>query len=95
MIDYETFMKIKLYRDQRGLKVSQIARELDLDYRTVINWVDKKAYQQRKSTRRASKLDPFRKAIVRLLKTHPYTAVQIFQRLREKQFDGSYTIVKD
>ena len=30
-----------------------------------------------------------------MLETHPYTAVQIFQRLREDGFDGGYTIVKD
>jgi hypothetical protein len=33
MIDYETFVKIKVYKDQHGLKCSQIARELNLDYR--------------------------------------------------------------
>ena len=30
-----------------------------------------------------------------MLETHPYTAAQIFQRLREDDFDGSYTIVKE
>ena len=95
MIDYETFVKIKLYKDQHGLKCSQIAQELNLDYRTVEKWLEKKHYQQRKSARRASKLDPFREQIVRMLETHPYTAVQIFQRLSEDGFDGRYTIVKE
>ena len=35
MIDYETFVKIKVFKDQHGLNCSQIARELNLDYRTV------------------------------------------------------------
>ena len=35
MIDYETFVKIKVLKDQHALKCSQIARELNLDYRTV------------------------------------------------------------
>ena len=43
---------------------------------------------------RQSKLDPFKNDIVRMLETHPYTAAQIFQRIREQGFDGSYTIVK-
>ena len=30
-----------------------------------------------------------------MLETHPYTAAQIFQRLREDDFDGGYTIVKE
>jgi transposase len=95
MIDYETYVKIKLYKDQHGLKCSQIARELNLDYRTVEKWLDQKQYQQRKSSRRVSKLDPFKVRIVRMLEAHPYTAVQIFQRLREDGFDGGYTIVKE
>jgi transposase len=70
MIDYETFVKIKVYKDQHGLKCSQIARELNLDYRTVEKWLDKKHYQQRKSARRASKLDPFKGQILRMLETY-------------------------
>ena len=95
MIDYETFVKIKVYKDQHGLKCSQIARELNLDYRTVEKWLDKKHYQQRKSARRASKLDPFKGQILRMLETHPYSAVQILQRIREDNFDGGYSIVKE
>jgi transposase len=95
MIDYETFAKIKLYKDQHGLKCSQIAKELNLDYRTVEKWLDQKQYQQKKSPRRASKLDSFKLRIVHMLETHPYTAAQIFQRLREDDFDGGYTIVKE
>jgi transposase len=95
MIDYETFVKIKVYKDQHGLKCSQISRELNLDCRTVEKWIEKKQYQQRKSPRRAGKLDPFKGQIQRMLETHPYTAAQIFQRLREDDFDGGYTIVKE
>ena len=95
MIDYETFVKIKPFKDQHGLKCSQIARELNLDYRTVEKWLAKKQYQQRNSPRRASKLDPFKGEIVRMLETHPYTAAQIFQRIKEDGFDGGYTIVKE
>ena len=69
MIDYETFVKVKVFKDQHGLKCSQIARELDLDYRTVEKWLFKKQYQQRSSPRRASKLDPFKGQIQRMLET--------------------------
>ena len=50
MIDYETFVKIKVFKDQHGLKCSQISRELNLDYRTVEKWIEKKQYS--KETRR-------------------------------------------
>ena len=95
MIDYETFMKIKSYKEQHALKCSQIATELNLDDRTVAKWIGQKQYQPRKSPQRASKLDPFKDDIVRMLETHPYSAAQIFQRLVENDFDGGYTIVKD
>jgi transposase len=95
MIDYETFVKMKIYKEQHGLKCSQIAKELNLDSRTVDKWIDEKQYQPRKSSQCASKLDPFKDDVVRMLETHPYTAVQIFQRLKENDFDGGYTIVKD
>jgi len=95
MIDYETFVKIKVLKDQHALKCSQIARELNLDCRTVEKWFDQKQYQQRKSPQRGSKLDPFKGQIVRMLESYPYTAAQIFQRLREDHFDGGYTIVKE
>ena len=72
MIDYETFVKIKVYNDQHGLKCGQIARELNLDCRTVEKWLGQTQYQQRKSPRRASKLDPFKGQIQRMLETHPY-----------------------
>ena len=95
MIDYETFVKIKVYKDQHALKCSQISRQLDLDYRTVEKWLDKKHYEQRKSPPRTSKLDPFKGQIVRMLETYPYSAAQIFQRIREDNFDGGYSIVKE
>ena len=95
MIDYETFAKIKLYKEQHGLKCSQISNELNLDYRTVAKWIDQKQYLPRNSPQRTSKLDPFKNEIVHMLETHPYTAAQIFQRLREYDFDGGYTIVKE
>src|SRR5262249_47861387 len=39
--------------------------------------------------------DPFKPRITRLLDTHPYSAQQIFQRLREEGYRGGVTIVRD
>ena len=95
MIDYEAFVRIKHYHQQEGLSPSQIAAALDLDERTVRKWLVEKHYHPRTPAPRQSKLDPFKAYIIRLLETHPYTAAQIFQRIREEGFDGGYTIVKD
>jgi transposase len=95
MIDYELYCKIKDYRDNRQLTVAQIARELHLDKRTVERWAAAEKFQQRKAAQRPSKLDPYKKQIVRWLESHPYTAAQIFLRLREAGYIGGISIVKD
>ena len=95
MIDYETFCKIRDYRDRQQLKSAQIARSLGLDERTVAKWIDEPRYHLRHSPPRTSKLDPFKPQIRQWLESHPYSAQQIFQRLQEAGFDGGYSIVKE
>lgn len=95
MISYETFCKIQDLHRHQGLTVAQIARALGLDPKTVGKWVKAKRYRPRASSRRRSKLDPFKPRVVRLLETHPYSATQVFQRLREEGFSGGFSIVKD
>jgi transposase len=95
MIEYELYCKIKDYHDHRQLTVAQIARELHLDIRTVARWVAAEKFQPRKAGPRPSKLDPYKKQIVRWLESHPYTATQIFLRLREAGYTGGISIVKD
>jgi len=95
MIDYDFFCKIKNLKEQHGLNPSQIAEELSLDPRTVAKWLEQDRFKQRKSTLKKSKLDPFKKDILRMLTAHPYSAAQILARIRELGFDGGYTIIKD
>jgi transposase len=95
MIDYQTFEQIRLYADQQGLKVAQIARLLNLDERTVTHWIGQKTYHPSKRAKRASKLDSFKGQIVRLLESYPYSAQQILQRIRAEGYDGGYSILKD
>ena len=79
MIDYETFCKIREYREQRGLKVAQIARALDLDRRTVAKWIAEPRFRPRQSTARTSKLDPYKSQIRQWLEAHPYSAQAMLQ----------------
>jgi transposase len=94
MITYHQFCQLHDLHGQRGLTPAQIARELTLDPRTVAYWLAQKHFHPRKSSPRASKLDPFKGEIVRLLERHPYSAAQVFQRLREQGFAGGYSLVK-
>jgi transposase len=95
VIDYELYCKIRDYHENRGLTIAQIARELNLNERTVAKWLNADKYRQREIDPRPSKLDPFKPQIVRWLETHPYTATQIFLRLRDLGYNGGITIVKD
>ena len=94
MIDYEMFCKIKQYQ-QNGLNAGQIADQLALDDRTVKKWLEQDRFRQRKKVVRKSKLDPYKDEITRLLNNHPYSARQIYQKLKDQGFSGGYTIVKD
>ena len=95
MIDYQLYSKIRHLCQQDGLTAQQIARHLAMDVRTVKKWLEEKQFKPRESSPRASKLDPFKRDMVRLLEAHPYTAIQLLQRLREQGFEGGYSIVKD
>jgi len=94
VIDYETFSKIHDCRDRQGLTIAQTARALGLHRRTVAKWLARSRFERRRSKPRASILDPFKPRITRLLDTHPYSAQQIFQRLREEGYGGGVTILR-
>jgi transposase len=94
MINYHRFCQIKHLQAHQGLNTSQIAKEVALDRRTVAYWLAQDHFRPRTPRPHVSKLDPFKPDIVRLLERHPYSAAQVFQRLREHGFAGSYELVK-
>ena len=65
---------------------------------TVRKWLQREKYQRRAvaapAQRRASKLEPFKGTINRLLGAHPYSAQQIYQRIQAEGYAGRYTMVK-
>jgi transposase len=95
MIDYETFMKIHDHHERQGLTIAQTARALGLHPETVSKWVKCARYERRRSVKRASRLDAYKGLIVRWLDSHPYSAQQIFQRVREAGYGGGITTVRD
>jgi len=95
MINYETYCKIRDYHERERFTIAQIARALGVHAQTVAKWVKRSQFRARQPAPRTSRLDPFKAQIVRLLETHPYSAQQIYQRLREEGFEGGFTILKD
>ena len=60
MIDYPCFCQIKHLHAHQGLNVTQIARELTLDPRTVAYWLAQDHFRPRTPRPRTSQLDPFK-----------------------------------
>ena len=94
MIEYEQYCRIRQLKEE-GLDPAQISKRMDLDTRTIRKWMDRTAFQQRLPCMRASKLDPYKEEIVRMVERYPFTAVQIYRKISEAGFEGGYTIVKE
>ena len=95
MIDYETYCRIRLFHQQRGLSFNQIGAELGIDPETVAKYAKIATFPRRRAAKRSSKLDPFKPLITRWLERHPYTATQIHQRLcADEGYTGGFSIVK-
>ena len=95
VIDYETFIRIQLLKTEKKLRISQIAVELDIDRRTVMNALRRKNFQPRVRGKRSSMLDPYKEHIKSELARHDYSAVQVYQRLKADGYTGRYGIVRD
>lgn len=95
MIDYEMYCKIRDHHIRQGLSIVQTADALGLHRETVSKWCRRDEYRPPPRAKRASRLDPYKSLIVRWLETHPLSAQQIFQRLREVGYSGGLSILKE
>jgi transposase len=94
MIDQRMIFEIHRLANE-GLSPRRIARTLALSRKTVVKYLNDPNPKKPPLTR-ASKLDPFKDEIERMLDRAPAaSAVVIRQRLIELGFDGGVTIVKD
>ena len=94
MINYETYCKIQDYSHNKHLRIRQIAKALGLDRKTVAYWLSQEHYHPRKTASRPSVLDPYKDQIIQWLESHPYSANQIFQKLKPLNYPGGYDTVK-
>jgi transposase len=94
MIDSHRFCQIKHLQAPQGLNATPIARELTLAPRTVAYWLAQDHFRPRMSRPHTSQLDPFKTQIAHLLERYPYSAAQVFQRLRAQGVEGGDSLVK-
>lgn len=97
MIDFETYHEVRRCRDELHLTPLQTAEKLGLEIKTVRKWLQKKRYEPRKRPeRRFSKLDPYKETIIAWLEKHPYSGMQILQRLRAEQgYTGGKSVLNE
>lgn len=93
MIDFHIYCQLHQLKEQ-GLSCNQICQKLNLNKRTVRKWLKISSYQPKQITVKASVLDPFKKTVTAWIEKHPYSAMQIFQKLKELGFIGSYSTVQ-
>jgi transposase len=96
MINYEQYQQLHLLR-KRGLHIAQIARECELDVKTVRYWLGVDNFHPRRcgGGEQHSKLEPFKDMIRRLINQHDFSGTQILRQVREQGYTGGYTVLKD
>jgi transposase len=94
MMDRRTIFEIHRLANE-GLSARKIARTLKMSRKTVVKYLHD-PNPEKKPITRASRLDPFKDEIARLLDIDPEaSSAVIHQRLLAKGFRGSVTIVRD
>jgi transposase/DNA-binding CsgD family transcriptional regulator len=94
MINYQTYCKIRLFHLEGGLSMNQIGCELGIDPETVAKYAKEATYPCRRKTKRASKLDPFKPAILRDFELAGCSVSTIYNHLRPLGYTGGYSIIK-
>jgi transposase len=90
----EIWMEIRADK-QKGLSYSELGRKYNIDRRTAKKYAESESRPVYSLTdSKPSKLDPYKRQIVIWLEEAPYSAMRIWEKLREQGFDGSYTTVK-
>lgn len=93
MINRDMHYQIHDLSKYHFFKASQIAKKLGISVKTVKRHLESWEYVERKSSPGKSKLDDYKPRIQELLAEYPYTAEQVYTRVHEAGFRGSYSTV--
>lgn len=88
MIDWMDFGKIQEYK-RNGLKKSQVARRLEVDYKTILKYWDMSpteyAEAEQASKKRRKKADEYKDFVVECLTKYPdMSAAQVYDWIKER-----------
>jgi transposase len=93
MLSKEDYLMIKA-KLESGVYQKDIARELGVDPRTIRRAL-RRGGAPRPKRRRASKLDPYKPLVDKLLEENVWNAVVILRELQERGYTGGETILRD
>lgn len=79
---------------RNGVSVSQIAKEVGVDRKTVRRTLNEDRAGRTGERERASVLDPYKDYLKARLEVADFTAQRLFQEVRERGYGGSYNLVK-
>lgn len=94
MLSQEDYIVIRTLK-KRGVYHKDIAAELGVHPRTVSRALQRGSAPQRERKRRASKLDPYKAEIDRLLAEGVWNGVVILREIQAQGYDGGHTILRD
>jgi transposase len=94
MLSPEDYLVIRTLK-KRGVYLKDIAAELGIHPKTVSRALQREGAPQRPEQRRASKLDPYKAEIDRLLGEGVWNAMVILRELQAQGYEGEITIVRD
>lgn len=80
---------------QKGLSYSELGRKYNIDRRTAKKYAESDSRPEYVLTdSKPSKLDPYKSQITVWLEEAPYSAMRVWEKVKEQGFDGSYSVVK-
>lgn len=84
---------IRSLKDQ-GLSISEISRRLGISRTTVRKYLKSGKAPQYHRDSAGSMIEPFLPLVREMIDRHNLSAVRIYEELRKKGFQGSYSLVK-
>ena len=80
---------------QKGLSYSELGRKYNVDRRIAKKYAESESRQKYVLTdSKPSKLYPYKSQIMLWLEEAPYSAMRIWEKVKEHWFEGGYSVVK-
>jgi len=94
-MDYHTFHEIKRLHIEEKFSAYKIAQELGIDRKTVKRWLKRPKFEMRSGGKEPTVLNQFKKQIQIYLDRHDYSAVQLYDKIKDAGYTGSLSTVRN